>query len=184
MNGWSCIAAVFGSQWMLLPQRLKCSSVIVSAGLGQPSGPLCGAASSFQTHTSQLLVPESERRDWYSYLKKALCVTFGVISCASDALVWGKISLFKNLILKNGLVLLVFLCPPSPSLLLSSAQHSGFTASYLPLVKAVPRLLKSLLPGGKEGRDQTAVHQQVDSFSLFIVLCIKACLRPASLSGI
>lgn len=118
------------------------------------------------------------------FKKKALCVTFGVISCASDALVWGKISLFKNLILKNGLVLLVFLCPPSPSLLLSSAQHSGFTASYLPLVKAVPRLLKSLLPGGKEGRDQTAVHQQVDSFSLFIVLCIKACLRPASLSGI
>ncbi|XP_030576763.1 kinesin-like protein KIF13B isoform X2 [Archocentrus centrarchus] len=27
-------------------------------------------------------------------------------------------------------------------------------------VKAVPRLLKSLLPGGKEDRDQTAVHQQ------------------------
>lgn len=42
---------------------------IVSAGLGQPSRPLCGAASSFQTHTSQLLVPESERRDGYSYLK-------------------------------------------------------------------------------------------------------------------
>lgn len=116
--------------------------------------------------------------------KNALCVTFDVISCASDALVWGKLFLFKSLILKNGLVCLVFLCPPSPSPLPSSAEHSGFTASSLPLVKAVPRLLKSLLPGGKEGRDQTAVHQQVGSFGLFIVLCIKACLRPASLSGI
>ncbi|XP_076612125.1 kinesin-like protein KIF13B [Chaetodon auriga] len=39
--------------------------------------------------------------------------------------------------------------------------HSGFAASYLPPVKAVPKLLKSLLPGGKEdSRDQTAVHQQ------------------------
>ncbi|XP_039638629.1 LOW QUALITY PROTEIN: kinesin-like protein KIF13B [Perca fluviatilis] len=39
--------------------------------------------------------------------------------------------------------------------------HSGFAASYLPPVKAVPKLLKSLLPGGKEdARDQTAVHQQ------------------------
>ncbi|XP_074471910.1 kinesin-like protein KIF13B isoform X3 [Sebastes fasciatus] len=40
--------------------------------------------------------------------------------------------------------------------------HSGFVASHLPPVKAVPKLLKSLLPGGKEdGRDQTVVHQQV-----------------------
>ncbi|XP_036942689.1 kinesin-like protein KIF13B isoform X5 [Acanthopagrus latus] len=39
--------------------------------------------------------------------------------------------------------------------------HSGFAASYLPPVKAVPQLLKSLLPGGKEdSKDQTAVHQQ------------------------
>ncbi|XP_031151340.1 kinesin-like protein KIF13B isoform X2 [Sander lucioperca] len=39
--------------------------------------------------------------------------------------------------------------------------HSGFAASYLPTVKAVPKLLKSLLPGGKEdGGEQTAVHQQ------------------------
>ncbi|XP_045916377.1 kinesin-like protein KIF13B isoform X3 [Micropterus dolomieu] len=39
--------------------------------------------------------------------------------------------------------------------------HSGFAASYLPPVKAVPKLLKSLLPGGKEDSgDQTAVHQQ------------------------
>ncbi|XP_033504717.2 kinesin-like protein KIF13B isoform X1 [Epinephelus lanceolatus] len=39
--------------------------------------------------------------------------------------------------------------------------HSGFAASYLPPVKAIPKLLKSLLPGGKEdSRDQTAVHQQ------------------------
>ncbi|KAM9339439.1 kinesin-like protein KIF13B [Symphorus nematophorus] len=40
--------------------------------------------------------------------------------------------------------------------------HSGFAASYLPPVKAVPKLLKSLLPGGKEDSgEQTAVHQQV-----------------------
>ncbi|KAI3364074.1 hypothetical protein L3Q82_010899, partial [Scortum barcoo] len=39
--------------------------------------------------------------------------------------------------------------------------HSGFAASYLPPVKAVPKLLKSLLPGGKEDSgDQAAVHQQ------------------------
>ncbi|KAA8583439.1 hypothetical protein FQN60_015985, partial [Etheostoma spectabile] len=38
---------------------------------------------------------------------------------------------------------------------------SGFAASYLPPVKAVPRLLKSLLPGGREdGGAQPAVHQQ------------------------
>lgn len=46
-----------------------------------------------------------------------------------------------------------------------ASVHSGFAASYLPPVKAVPKLLKSLLPGGKEDRDQTAVHQQVHSFS-------------------
>ncbi|XP_070705026.1 kinesin-like protein KIF13B [Pempheris klunzingeri] len=39
--------------------------------------------------------------------------------------------------------------------------HSGFATSYLPPVKAVPKLLKSLLPGGREdSQDQTAVHQQ------------------------
>ncbi|XP_054871760.1 kinesin-like protein KIF13B isoform X3 [Amphiprion ocellaris] len=47
-----------------------------------------------------------------------------------------------------------FFIPPS--------VHSGFAASYLPPVKAVPRLLKSLLPGGREdGGDQTSVRQQV-----------------------
>lgn len=56
--------------------------------------------------------------------------------------------------------LLLFFSPSSPSV------HSGFAASYLPPVKAVPKLLKSLLPGGKEdSRDQTAVHQQVHSVS-------------------
>ncbi|XP_050927951.1 LOW QUALITY PROTEIN: kinesin-like protein KIF13B [Lates calcarifer] len=59
--------------------------------------------------------------------------------------------------------------PPSRRTLPSSisqnlnpeAVHSGFAASYLPPVKAVPKLLKSLLPGGKEdSREQTAVHQQ------------------------
>ncbi|XP_019123279.2 kinesin-like protein KIF13B isoform X3 [Larimichthys crocea] len=59
--------------------------------------------------------------------------------------------------------------PPSRRTLPSSTSqnlnpetaHSGFAASYLPPVKAVPKLLKSLLPGGKEdSRDQTAVHQQ------------------------
>ena len=48
----------------------------------------------------------------------------------------------------------------------STSVHSGFAASYLPPVKAVPQLLKSLLPGGKEdSKDQTAVHQQVRSLS-------------------
>eukprot|EP00064_Thunnus_orientalis_P016859 superscaffoldBa00003432_g16931 len=59
--------------------------------------------------------------------------------------------------------------PPSRRTLPSSISqnlnpetvHSGFAASYLSTVKAVPKLLKSLLPGGKEdSRDQTAVHQQ------------------------
>ncbi|XP_030261622.1 kinesin-like protein KIF13B isoform X3 [Sparus aurata] len=59
--------------------------------------------------------------------------------------------------------------PPSRRTLPSSISqnlnpqtvHSGFAASYLPPVKAVPQLLKSLLPGGKEdSKDQTAVHQQ------------------------
>ncbi|XP_069559176.1 kinesin-like protein KIF13B isoform X2 [Brachyistius frenatus] len=59
--------------------------------------------------------------------------------------------------------------PPSRRTLPSSvsqnlnpeAVHSGFAASYLPPVKAVPKLLKSLLPGGKEDNgEQTAVHQQ------------------------
>ncbi|XP_042246960.1 kinesin-like protein KIF13B isoform X4 [Thunnus maccoyii] len=62
--------------------------------------------------------------------------------------------------------------PPSRRTLPSSISqnlnpetvHSGFAASYLSTVKAVPKLLKSLLPGGKEdSRDQTAVHQQVHS---------------------
>ncbi|XP_051816523.1 kinesin-like protein KIF13B isoform X1 [Acanthochromis polyacanthus] len=60
--------------------------------------------------------------------------------------------------------------PPSRRTLPSSISqnlnpetvHSGFAASYLPPVKAVPRLLKSLLPGGREdGGEQTSVHQQV-----------------------
>ncbi|XP_031733157.1 kinesin-like protein KIF13B isoform X1 [Anarrhichthys ocellatus] len=39
--------------------------------------------------------------------------------------------------------------------------HSGFAASYLSPVKAVPKLLKSLLPGGRgDGWDQAAVHHQ------------------------
>lgn len=84
MNGCSCV-------WQPLDVAPTKTEVlfIVSAGLGQSSRPLCGAASSFQTHTSQLLVPESERRDGYSYLK----TTFDVISGASDALVWGKLFL-------------------------------------------------------------------------------------------
>lgn len=45
---------------------------------------------------------------------------------------------------------------------LFSPAHSGFASSYLPPVTAVPRLLKSLLPGGKgDGGDQTSAHQQV-----------------------
>ncbi|XP_024909393.1 kinesin-like protein KIF13B isoform X3 [Cynoglossus semilaevis] len=41
------------------------------------------------------------------------------------------------------------------------AVNSGFAASYLSPVKAVPKLLMSLLPGGKEdGKAQTVVHQQ------------------------
>ncbi|AWP19679.1 putative kinesin-like protein KIF13B-like [Scophthalmus maximus] len=59
--------------------------------------------------------------------------------------------------------------PPSRRTLPSSISqtlnpetvHSGFAASYLPPAKAVPNLLKSLLPGGKEdSRAQTLVHQQ------------------------
>ncbi|KAM4528797.1 kinesin-like protein KIF13B isoform 2-T2 [Fundulus diaphanus] len=58
--------------------------------------------------------------------------------------------------------------PPSRRTLASSVsqnlntetEHSGFAASYLSPVKAVPKLLKSMLPGGKEDREQAAVHQQ------------------------
>ncbi|KAM6915006.1 kinesin-like protein KIF13B [Xenentodon cancila] len=56
--------------------------------------------------------------------------------------------------------------PPSRRTPSSSASQnrnpdSGFAASYLPPVAAVPKLLKSLLPGGKDdGREQAAVHQQ------------------------
>ncbi|KAM3603413.1 uncharacterized protein V6R79_021811 [Siganus canaliculatus] len=59
--------------------------------------------------------------------------------------------------------------PPSRRTLPSSMSqnlnpdtvHSGFAASYLPPVKAVPKLLKSLLPGGREDSgEQTAAHQQ------------------------
>uniref|UniRef100_A0A8C6LTW4 Kinesin family member 13B n=1 Tax=Nothobranchius furzeri TaxID=105023 RepID=A0A8C6LTW4_NOTFU len=51
----------------------------------------------------------------------------------------------------------------APTTSSSSVVYSGFAASYLPPVKAVPKLLKSLLTGGKADRDQTAVHQQVPS---------------------
>ncbi|CAJ1077200.1 kinesin-like protein KIF13B isoform X1 [Xyrichtys novacula] len=62
------------------------------------------------------------------------------------------------------------LVPPSTKSTLTSSTsqnlnpepvHSGFAASYLPPVKAVPKLLKSLIPGGKEDvKDPTPVHQQ------------------------
>ncbi|XP_041661644.1 kinesin-like protein KIF13B isoform X2 [Cheilinus undulatus] len=62
------------------------------------------------------------------------------------------------------------LAPPLAKNTLSSSKsqtlspdtvHSGFAASYLPPVKAVPKLLKSLLPGGKEDmKERTAVHHQ------------------------
>ncbi|RVE56001.1 hypothetical protein OJAV_G00231620 [Oryzias javanicus] len=51
--------------------------------------------------------------------------------------------------------------PPSSRRTNTETTHSGFAASYLPPVTAVPRLLKSLLPGGKvDGGDQTSAHQQ------------------------
>ncbi|XP_036066510.1 kinesin-like protein KIF13B isoform X3 [Oryzias melastigma] len=52
--------------------------------------------------------------------------------------------------------------PPSSRRTNTETTHSGFALSYLPPVTAVPRLLKSLLPGGKgDGGDQTSAHQQV-----------------------
>uniref|UniRef100_A0A8C7YD03 Kinesin family member 13Bb n=1 Tax=Oryzias sinensis TaxID=183150 RepID=A0A8C7YD03_9TELE len=51
--------------------------------------------------------------------------------------------------------------PPSSRRTNTETTHSGFAASYLPPVTAVPRLLKSWLPGGKDdGGDQTSAHQQ------------------------
>ncbi|XP_035771964.1 kinesin-like protein KIF13B [Neolamprologus brichardi] len=47
--------------------------------------------------------------------------------------------------------------PPPSRRTLPSSLSQNLNAET---VKAVPRLLKSLLPGGKEGREQTAVHQQ------------------------
>ncbi|XP_062267616.1 kinesin-like protein KIF13B isoform X1 [Platichthys flesus] len=50
------------------------------------------------------------------------------------------------------------------------AVHSGFAASYLPPVKAVPKLLKSLLPGGKEDSGtQSVVHQQSQNLPRIVV---------------
>ncbi|XP_074540625.1 kinesin-like protein KIF13B isoform X2 [Halichoeres trimaculatus] len=47
---------------------------------------------------------------------------------------------------------------PTP---IAEPAHSGFAASYLPPVKAVPKLLKSLIPGGKEdATEQTTARQQ------------------------
>ncbi|XP_047243681.1 kinesin-like protein KIF13B isoform X4 [Girardinichthys multiradiatus] len=67
--------------------------------------------------------------------------------------------------------------PPSRRTLASSmsqnlnteTEHSGFAASYLSPVKAVPKLLKSLLPGGKEDREQPAVHQQSQGVPRIVV---------------
>ncbi|XP_034006654.1 kinesin-like protein KIF13B isoform X3 [Trematomus bernacchii] len=64
---------------------------------------------------------------------------------------------------------LSYVPPPSRRTLPSSISqtlnpdtvHPGFAESYLSPVKAVPKLLKSLLPGGRAaGKEQTAVHQQ------------------------
>uniref|UniRef100_A0A667YZL3 Kinesin family member 13B n=1 Tax=Myripristis murdjan TaxID=586833 RepID=A0A667YZL3_9TELE len=68
-------------------------------------------------------------------------------------------------------------CLSSPNINRVSQRttRSGFAASYLSPVKAVPKLLKSLLPGGKEDRrEQTPVSQQVHSFSPHTTLWIKA----------
>uniref|UniRef100_A0A8C3AL34 Kinesin family member 13B n=1 Tax=Cyclopterus lumpus TaxID=8103 RepID=A0A8C3AL34_CYCLU len=65
-------------------------------------------------------------------------------------------------------------------LVVFSWLHSGLAVSYLPPVKAVPKLLKSLLPGGREdGREQTAVrHQQVHSFSQLCSVPIEEIIPP------
>nr|XP_033931329.1 kinesin-like protein KIF13B isoform X4 [Pseudochaenichthys georgianus] len=64
---------------------------------------------------------------------------------------------------------LSYVPPPSRRTLPSSISqtpnpdtvHPGFAESCLSPVKAVPKLLKSLLPGGRAaGKEQTAVHQQ------------------------
>ncbi|XP_070401705.1 kinesin-like protein KIF13B isoform X2 [Nothobranchius furzeri] len=63
--------------------------------------------------------------------------------------------------------------PSRPTARSSTSQNlspeTGFAASYLPPVKAVPKLLKSLLTGGKADRDQTAVHQQCQSLPRIVV---------------
>lgn len=54
----------------------------------------------------------------------------------------------------------------APATFSSSSVRPGFAESCLSPVKAVPKLLKSLLPGGRAaGKEQTAVHQQVHSFT-------------------
>lgn len=72
-----------------------------------------------------------------------------------------KAHLFPLLFHLPTLLLVCCCCNVSPS-----SEHSRFAASYLSPVKAVPKLLKSLLPGGKEDREQAAIHQQVTSLFL------------------
>lgn len=62
------------------------------------------------------------------------------------------------------------------SFVLSSSSplvHSGYAASYLPSVKAVPRLLKSLLPGGKE-EDVAVAPQPVRAHSSTLLSMLPA----------
>lgn len=55
--------------------------------------------------------------------------------------------------------------PPSRRSLASSVSQNLNTET----VKAVPKLLKSLLPGGKEDREQAAIHQQSHSLPRIVV---------------
>uniref|UniRef100_A0A671XMH1 Kinesin family member 13B n=1 Tax=Sparus aurata TaxID=8175 RepID=A0A671XMH1_SPAAU len=112
---------------------------------------------------------KSPRRSLFLMSLADACICIRPLACLLSSrlknVIFSYFSLPPPVLVSPGtpLPLLLLLLSVSSS---STSVHSGFAASYLPPVKAVPQLLKSLLPGGKEdSKDQTAVHQQVRSLS-------------------
>lgn len=124
------------------------------SGLGEPPQSIC-CSSPTHTYAAQLHISEPEPEPRCRYL---------IHTCFTPKFPFSPSQKLPSLLL---CFLHLSSCnisfPPA-----SSTVRSGFAASYLPTVKAVPRLLKSLLPGGREdggaiigGSSLTAVTQQV-----------------------
>lgn len=158
----------------------------VCEGLGEPSRPLW--TSFIQTHKHRdkyVWKPLSSERLFPAFKSISCFLGFDFICCMFDLFASGQLYLsfhsgshFASCLpppapLKSNsfFFFYLFLLPP-----LFSPAHSGFAASYLPPVTAVPRLLKSWLPGGKDdGGDQTSAHQQVSILHrVHQALCVSA----------